>query len=161
MRHGFHGLLGGGVERQRLVGPICLGERDLLIRAVDRTCRSEQQVLGPHVLGKLQHIPRPNQVGVDICLRILEAVANARLGGEVKDHLGLGEIGGTLQRLGILQHRSHRLEAVGTRKNGVARLLQLDVVIGVIPSKPTTSLPSSNSRRARWNPMKPAVPVIR
>jgi|GEM_PF-5337841 len=82
--------------------------------------------MGAH---RLQQVERAGEVGIRIGLRVLEAVAHARLGGEVDDDVGPHPSEEIVEQAGRLQAALHRLEAGQALKLGVARPLQGDVVV--------------------------------
>ena len=84
MRHHLVRLLGGGIEADRVIRAVVLGEGQLAVGAVDRARRGIDEVLDLPVPAGLQHVHEAHQVRGRIGLRIDEA--HARLGGEV-DHL--------------------------------------------------------------------------
>ncbi len=124
MRHGLIGLFGGGVERQREIGALALEEGHVLIAAIDGAGGGHQQMADGVEAGDLQHIEAADEIGVDIGARILEAVANARLRGEMDDDLGLGRLRRARQRRHILEHGDMGAKTVEARQLGVARLFQ-------------------------------------
>ncbi len=129
VRHQFHRLLGGGVKRHRLIGLVAFRKRDCLIGAVDGGGRCQHQVLDIKASGKLQHVERAKEIGIDIGAGIFKAVTHTRLGGEMNDDFRLGGVGRALQRILILEHADLRPEAVGAGKNGVTLFLEADIVI--------------------------------
>ena len=93
-------------------------------------------MLRPGGLCHLKDVPRTDEVGVQVGARVGQRVTDAGLSGEVNDDVGRGEIGGSLQRVRVLQHRRDGGESVGAGKDGVARLLQRDIVVRRHPVEP-------------------------
>ena len=83
VRHHLVGLLGRGVERQRVLGVLVHRERHLRVGAVDGAGRGEDQVLDLVVTATLQDVQRADQVAVGICMGVLDGIAHARLRGQV------------------------------------------------------------------------------
>ena len=78
---------------------------------------------------KLDDIERANDVRVDIGPRMLEAVADPRLRGEVDHHLGLEVPRSGQHPVGVLQHADVGAKFPQLREFGVSIFLQLDVVV--------------------------------
>ena len=85
MRHQFVRPLGRGVELQRMVGDRMLAERQGGVGAVDARARRVGQVGDPRVAAGLEEVEEPDEVALDVAVGVLDAVADARLGGKV-DH---------------------------------------------------------------------------
>ena len=81
--HQFVGLLGGGVERHRMVDVVVHRKRHPGVGAVDRTRRGIDQVLDPGVPAALEEIDKADQVGVDVGVRVDQGIADPGLGGQV------------------------------------------------------------------------------
>ena len=77
----------------------------------------------------LHHVERAHQIGVDIGARVFQAVANARLRGQMHDDVGLLRRGDVPHGGIILEHREMRAKRVRARQQSVARFLQGHVVI--------------------------------
>ena len=93
VRHQLVGLLRGGVERDRVVDVVVLGERLLRVRAVDGARRGEDEVLDAVVPASLEDVQEALRLASTYACGLDERVAHARLGREV-DHalrLRLGE----------------------------------------------------------------------
>ena len=129
MRHRFIGLLGGGVERQRMIGAIGLDERRHRIGAIDGACGRDQKMAHGMNARELHHIERSNEIGVDVCARIFEAIANASLRCEVNDDVGRARLHCACQRIHILEHGDGVAKAVAAEKDRATRLFQSQVVI--------------------------------
>lgn len=133
-RHELVGLLGGGVERHRRVHAVLLGERHLLVAAVDRAGTRVDEMLHRMVAAGLEHVEEADEVALEVGTRILDGVAHARLGGEVHHDVEavLGEQ--ALDEGGIAQVAAHEGEAavgVGLGQHAQARVLDAGVVITV------------------------------
>lgn len=132
--HELVGLLGGGVERHRRVHAVLLGERHLLVAAVDRAGAGVDEVLDRVVAAGLEHVEEADEVALEVGTRILDGVAHARLGGEVHHDVEavLGEQ--ALDEGGVAQVAAHEGEAavgVGLGQHAQARVLDAGVVVAV------------------------------
>lgn len=132
--HELVGLLGGGVERHRRVHAVLLGERHLLVAAVDRAGAGVDQVLHRVVAAGLEHIEESDEVALEVSARVLDRVSDARLCGEVHHDVEavLGEQ--ALDEGGIAQVAAHEGEAalcIGLGQHAQARILDAGVVIAV------------------------------
>ncbi|RLN13157.1 hypothetical protein C2845_PM09G05200 [Panicum miliaceum] len=125
------GLLGGGVERRRLVGAVRLREGDAVVEAVDGGGgRPDDGRLRVGVLAGLEEGDEPRDVGVHVRGRVLHGVAHPSLRGEV-EHVGEGhdveELGQEAAVVDVALHDEH---AVGAQQRA-AGLLERRVVVGV------------------------------
>ena len=111
MGHELVGLLGGRVERHRRVHAIPLGERHLLVAAVDRRGGCVHEVPDRVPAARLEHVEEPDEVGVDVGARVLDGVAHPRLCGEVNDDAGAYPLEERLHRRLVGQIAAHELEA--------------------------------------------------
>lgn len=132
--HELVGLLCGGVERDRRVDSVLLGERNLLVAAVDRAGARVDQVLDRVVAAGLEHVEEADEVALEVGARVLDGVADARLGGEVHHNIEavLGEQ--ALDEGGVAQVAAHESEAavrVGPGQHAQARILDAGVIIAV------------------------------
>lgn len=132
--HELVGLLGGGVERHRRVHAVLLGERHLLVAAVDRAGAGVDEVPDRVVAAGLEHVEEADEVALEVGARVLDGVAHARLGGEVHHDVEavLGEQ--ALDEGGIAQVAAHEGEAavgVGLGQHAQARVLDAGVVVAV------------------------------
>lgn len=132
--HELVGLLGGGVERHRRVDAVLLGERHLLVAAVDRAGAGVDQVLHRMVAAGLEHVEEDDEVALEVGARVLDGVADARLGGEVHHDVeaALGEQ--ALDERGVAQVAAHEGEAavcVGLGQHAQAGVLDTGVVVAV------------------------------
>lgn len=132
--HELVGLLGGGVERHRRVHAVLLGERHLLVAAVDRAGAGVDEVLDRVVTAGLEHVEEADEVALEVGTRILDGVAHARLGGEVHHDVEavLGEQ--ALDEGGVAQVTAHEGESavcVGLGKHAQAGVLDAGVVVAV------------------------------
>lgn len=132
--HELVGLLGGGVERHRRVHAVLLGERHLLVAAVDRAGACVDEVLDRVVTAGLEDVEEPDEVALEVGARVLDGVAHARLGGEVHHDVEavLGEQ--ALNEGGIAQVAAHEGEAavcVGLGQHAQAGVLDTGVVVAV------------------------------
>lgn len=132
--HELVGLLGCGVERHRRVHAVLLGERNLLVAAVDRAGARVDEVLDRVVAAGLEHVEEADEVALEVGTRILDGVADARLCGEVHHYIEavLGEQ--ALDEGGVAQVAAHEGEAavrVGLGQHAQAGVLDAGVVIAV------------------------------
>lgn len=127
-------LLGGRVERDRRVDTVPLGERHLLVAAVDRAGAGVDEVLDRVVAASLKDVEEADEIALEIGARVLDGVADARLGGEVHHDVEavLGEQ--ALDEGGVAQVAAHEGEAalcVGLGQHAQARVLDAGVVVAV------------------------------
>lgn len=132
--HELVGLLCGGVERHRRVHAVLLGERHLLVAAVDRAGAGVDQVLDRVVAAGLEHVEEADEVALEVGARVLDGVADARLGNEVHHYIEavLGEQ--ALDEGGVAQVAAHEGEAavrVSLGQHAQAGVLDAGVVIAV------------------------------
>lgn len=132
--HELVGLLCGGVERHRRVHAVLLGERHLLVAAVDRAGAGVDQVLDRVVAAGLEHVEEADEVALEVGARVLDGVADARLGSEVHHDVEavLGEQ--ALDEGGVAQVAAHEGEAavrVSLGQHAQAGVLDAGVVIAV------------------------------
>lgn len=132
--HELVGLLCGGVERHRRVHAVLLGERHLLVAAVDRAGAGVDQVLDRVVAAGLEHVEEADEVALEVGARVLDGVADARLGSEVHHYIEavLGEQ--ALDEGGVAQVAAYEGEAavrVGLGQHAQAGVLDAGVVIAV------------------------------
>lgn len=132
--HELVGLLGGGVERHRRVHAILLGERHLLVAAVDRAGAGVDEVLDRVVAAGLEDVEEADEVALEVCAGILDGVADTGLGGEVYHNVEAILREQALDEGGIAQVATHEGEAavgVGLGQHAQARVLDAGVVIAV------------------------------
>lgn len=132
--HELVGLLGGGVERNRRVDAVLLGERNLLVAAVDRAGARVDKMPHRVVAAGLEHVEEAHEVTLKVGARVLDGVADARLCGKVHDDIEavLGEQ--ALDEGGIAQVAAHEGEAavgVGLGQHAQARVLDAGVIVAV------------------------------
>lgn len=132
--HELVGLLGGGVERHRRVHAVLLGERHLLVAAVDRAGAGVDEVLDRVVAAGLEDVEEADEVALEVCAGILDGVADTGLGGEVYHNVEAILREQALDEGGIAQVATHEGEAavgVGLGQHAQARVLDAGVVIAV------------------------------
>lgn len=132
--HELVGLLGGGVERHRRVHAVLLGERHLLVAAVDRAGAGVGEVLDRVVAAGLEDVEEADEVALEVCAGILDGVADTGLGGEVYHNVEAVLREQALDEGGIAQVATHEGEAavgVGLGQHAQARVLDAGVVIAV------------------------------
>ena len=132
--HQLVGLLGGGVERHRRVDAVLLGERHLLVAAVDRAGAGVDQVLDRVVAACLKDVEEADEVALEVGTRVFDGVAHARLGGEVHHDVEAVLHEQALDEGGIAQVAAHEGEAavcVRLDQHAKARVLDAGVVVAV------------------------------
>lgn len=132
--HELVGLLGSGVERHRRVDAVLLRERHLLVAAVYRAGAGVDEVIDRVVAAGLEHVEETNEVALQVGARVLDGVADARLGGEVHNDVEAVQCEQALDEGGIAQVAAHEGEAavcVGPGQHAQARVLDAGVVVAV------------------------------
>lgn len=132
--HELVGLLGGGVERHRRVDAVLLGERHLLVAAVDRAGAGVDQVLHRVMAAGLKHVEESDEVALQVGARVLDGVADARLGREVHHDVEAVLREQALDERGVTQVAAHEGEAavcVGLGQHAQAGVLDTGVVVAV------------------------------
>src|SRR5881398_1522824 len=92
-----------------MIDAILNPERQVLVAAVDRRRRGVDHVPGPDRPREFEHVAMPDEVRLNVRLRVLDAVANARLRPEVDDAVERVGAGERLERLRV--RKIHSLEA--------------------------------------------------
>lgn len=132
--HELVGLLGGGVERHWRVHAVLLGERYLLVAAVDRAGAGVYEVPDRVVAAGLEHVEEADEVALQIGARVLDGVADARLGSEVHHYVEAVLSEQALDEGGVAQVAAHEGEAaacVGLGQHAQAGVLDTGVVVAV------------------------------
>lgn len=132
--HELIGLLGGGVERHRRVHAVLLGERHLLVAAVDRAGTGVDQVLDRVVAAGLEDVEEADEVALQVSARILDGVAHARLRSEVNHDVEAVLREQALNQRGVAEVALHEREAAVLIRLGEHRqagLLDAGVVVAV------------------------------
>ena len=96
--HQFVGLLGGGVEADRIVHLVVFAVGHLGVESVNRTGGSVDQVTDLVVPAGLQDVQEAHQVTLEVGVRIGNAVSHARLRGQVDDFVELLRLEKTVNR---------------------------------------------------------------
>ncbi len=119
-------LLGRGVHRQRMIDSVFDPKREALVAPVDGGGGGIDEVPDLGVPRQLEHVAVPDEIGLNVSFRVLDAIPDARLGSEVNDGVEAVRVGQSLQRLSIREIHSLELEtiAVLVLKVVEARLLQ-------------------------------------
>ena len=112
-----------GIDRKRSVGWVCLGKRHVRVGAVDGGGRGHEQMLRPELLGAFQNVECAEEVGFDVGTRVLQAVANTSLCGEVDDNVGFGTAEGFGQYFHIFEAAFNGAEPRALQKHLVASTL--------------------------------------
>ena len=87
MGHQLIALLGGGIERHRIIHPILNCKRNLLVSTVNARRRSVHQVLYRMVPAGLEDIVKANYIAFNINIRILNRVPHPGLSREVNHNV--------------------------------------------------------------------------
>lgn len=89
----FVALFGGGVEGDGVIDFVVGAEGDFGVAAVDGAAGGVDEVFGGVVAAGFEDVVEANEVGLDVGVGVVDAVANAGLSGEVDDdvRLVLGE----------------------------------------------------------------------
>jgi hypothetical protein len=85
MRHQLIGLLGGGVEADRVIDAVMFGERHLGVAAVNTGTGGVHQMRYFVVAAAFENIGEADDVALDVGVRILQRVTDASLRGQVND----------------------------------------------------------------------------
>jgi hypothetical protein len=114
-----------------MVDVLMHAERHLRVGAIDGARRGEHEVLDAVVPAALENVQRADDVGIDVGVRVIDAVADAGLGGEVDDALRahLGEQPLHAGSVGEVQFGKG--EAGLTDELGEPVLFQFNVVVGI------------------------------
>ena len=130
--HQLVGLLGGGVERQRVVDVVVDRERHRGVGAVDRARRGVDQVRARRWARQPSRMWRkPTRLRVDVGVRVDERVADAGLGGEVDDAVEAVAGEQAVDRQPVAEVEPDELEPEQPPKLGEPGLLQRHVVVVV------------------------------
>jgi hypothetical protein len=129
--HQLVGLLGRGVERERMIDAILDPERQPVVAAIDRGGGSVDEVGDAAAAGEFDQIDVADQIGLDIGPRIFDRVAHPGLGAEVDDPVEAGAVQCPLERFVVREVRLDRGKglAVVAAELGIPVALQGDAVI--------------------------------
>ena len=83
--HELVALLGGGVQRDRVIDLVVGGIRDLLVAAVHAGGARVHEVFDLIVAACFQDVVESDEVALDVGIRVCDGIADACLGGEVHD----------------------------------------------------------------------------
>ena len=83
----FVALLGGRVQAHRIIHSVVRAERDFLVTTVDTAGAGVDQVLHRMMPACFQDVVEPDHVALDIGIRVLDTVADTRLGRQVNDNI--------------------------------------------------------------------------
>ena len=78
-------LLGCRIQAHRIIHSVVRAERDFLVAAVDAAGAGVDKVLHRMMPACLQDVVEPDHVALDVRIRVLDAVADTRLSGQVHD----------------------------------------------------------------------------
>lgn len=85
VRHEFVALLGGGVQRDRVIDLVVGGIRNLLVAAVHAGGARVHEVFDLIVATCFQDVVETDEVALDVGIRVRDGIADTGLGGEVHD----------------------------------------------------------------------------
>jgi hypothetical protein len=85
VRHQLVGLLGRGVEADRVIDVVTLGEGHARVAAVDAGTRGVDQMLNRVMAAAFEDVHEADQIAVDVGVGVEQRVAHAGLGGQM-DH---------------------------------------------------------------------------
>ena len=132
--HELVGLLGGGVERHRRVDAVLLGERHLLVAAVDRAGAGVDQVLHGVMATGLEDVEEAYKITFQVGTRVLDGVADSRLSCEVYHDVKAVLCEQALDEGGVTKISAHEGEAalgIGLGQHAQTRVLDAGVVVAV------------------------------
>lgn len=87
VRKEFIALLGGSVEADGIVYFVVGTKWDFSIAAIDGAGRGIDEMLDGIIAASLEDVIKTNDVGFDISIRMIDAIAHAGLGGKVNDDI--------------------------------------------------------------------------
>ena len=80
-------LLGRRIQAHRIIHPVIRAERDFLVAAVYAAGTGIDQVLDGMMPASLQDVVEPDHVALDVRIRVLDAITDTGLRGEVHDDI--------------------------------------------------------------------------
>ena len=83
----FVALLGRRIQAHRIIHPVIRAERDFLVAAVDAAGAGVDQMLYRMMPAGLQDVVEPYHVTLDVCIRVLDTIADTSLCREVHDDI--------------------------------------------------------------------------
>ena len=83
----FVALLGSRIQAHRIIHPVVCTERDFLVAAIDAAGAGINQMLYRMMPAGLQDVVEPDHVALDVSIRVFDAIANARLSGQVHNDI--------------------------------------------------------------------------
>ena len=131
VRHQLVRLLGGRIERERMVDIVVHGKRHRGVGAVDGASRGVDEMVNPLVAATFENIDEASDIAVGISSWIFERIANARLGGEMHDAIGVEAFEGLFDGVPVFEIPSQVGEAFMPEQALKPSALQRDVVIVV------------------------------
>ena len=131
VRHQLIGLLGGRVQRDRMIDIVVLRKRQPRIGAVYRARGRVNQVPDSRLSRPFEHVAEAHQISVDVRGRVDHRVTHARLRREMGNHIEV--IGRKQMRHGFAVGDVHFMEREFrvAAQAGKAGFLEADVVIVV------------------------------
>mmetsp|Transcript_11131 Transcript_11131/g.38673 ORF Transcript_11131/g.38673 Transcript_11131/m.38673 type:complete len:273 (-) Transcript_11131:41-859(-) len=135
-------LLGGGIKAGGRVSDVVLGERHLLVEAVDGGGRGVHHPRGRLLgLDNLEQGHESREVARHVAHGVLLRVAHAGLRGEVQDVRELARPEDLREGLGVVQVRVHRVHAVPVLQVARTAALEADgvVVVEVVQPEDTVA----------------------
>ncbi len=80
-------LLGRRIQAHRIIHPVVRAERDFLVAAVNAAGTGIDQMLHRMMPASLQDVVEPDHVALDVRIRVLDAITDARLSCKVHDDI--------------------------------------------------------------------------
>ena len=130
-RHHLVRPFGGGIEGDRQIDRIGLGEGHFAIGPIDRTRRGVEDVARAMMPAGLQHRQEPVEIGALIGVGRLDRIAHPGLGGEMDDEIGAGLLKELEHRLVVAEIAIVECETGLAFENFEPIPLQGNVIIGL------------------------------
>jgi len=112
----------------------------------------------PGLTATLQHVHEPHQVGVDVGVRVLDAVAHARLGGQMDHHVEPAVANQAQHPISCYQIDPLEGEAGIGSEQGQPRLFEPRIVIGIQVVQPDDAMPLFQQASGEVKTDKPGSP---
>ena len=87
--HQLIGLLAGGIKTHRMIHGLTLMKRQVAVASVHRTAGGIHQIAHAVMTTSFKDVPKSHEIALDVSSRILNLIANPRLGRQIHHHLGL------------------------------------------------------------------------
>ena len=89
VRHQLIGLLAGGIKTHRMIHRLAFIKRQVAVTAIHRTAGGIHQIAHAVMTTSLKDVPKSHKIALDVSSRILNRIANPRLGRQIHHNLGL------------------------------------------------------------------------